>query len=206
VETTTLDDALDSFAIPPPDYLKLDIEGAELEVLRASPRALASVLVLKTEVAFIPARRGQPLAMDVDVFLRGCGFRLVDLVQPIHWRQGSYVAHPQLERKGIPYSRGQIAQGDFLYFRDPDAIPSDDVPRCLRAAVLSMAHGFFDYGWALIARPEVERHLRERYALDPALAVRSASRALGQRVWAEAFSSHLRRVVTFLRSARALAG
>ncbi len=206
VETTTLDEALDRFTIPLPDYLKLDIEGAELEVLRSSPRALASTLVLKTEVAFIPMRRNQPLATDVDVFLRGCGFRLVDLVAPAHWRRNSYVAHPQLATEGIPYSRGQIAHGDFLYFKDPDAIPCDDVPRCIRAAVLSMAYGFFDYGWALIARPEVARHLRDGYGLDPGQAIRTASRALGQRVWAEASSCHLRSVVTCVRSAKALAG
>jgi FkbM family methyltransferase len=205
VETMTLDDALTRFAIPAPHYLKLDIEGAELEVLSSSPRALASTLVLKTEVAFLPMRRDQPLATDVDLFLRGHGFHLIDLVEPVHWRRGSYVAHPQLTAEGVPYSRGQIAHGDFLYFKEPDAIPSADVPSALRAAVLSMAHGFFDYASALLARPEVERHLRERYQLDPTRAVRSASLALGRRVWANAFSEHLRRIVTFLRSAKAIA-
>ena len=204
-KTMTLDDALTRFAIPAPHYLKLDIEGAELEVLSSSPRALSSTLVLKTEVAFVPMRRGQPLATDVDLFLRGHGFQLHRPRRAGALATQGRTSRIRSSRPQGPLFPGQIAHGDFLYFREPDAIPSAEVPSVLRAAVLAMAHGFFDYASALLAKPEVERHLREHYRLDWTRVVRSASLALGRRAWASAFSEHLRRIVTFLRSAKVIA-
>ncbi len=200
VETMTIDDAISRFAISPPHYLKLDIEGAELEVLASGQSALASTLVLKTEVSFIPMRRDQPLATDIDAFMRGRGFHLVDFVRAVHWRRKSYVAHPHLMRDGIPYSRGEIAHGDYLYFRAPDTIPIDDAALSFRAAVLAMAHGFFDYASALLERPAVARYLKERYRLDWSTALDDVSLTLGRRVWAQSFSEHVRMIGTLLRS------
>lgn len=204
VTTTTLDEALERYAIPSPHYLKLDIEGIELEVLSSAPRAVEAALVVKTEVSFLEMRKRQPLATDVDLFLRDRGFRLVDLVAPTHWRRNSHVGHPQLDARGVPYSRGELAQGDFLYFKEPDASGPLGLQRTLQAATLAMAHGFFDYAGALLGRAEVARHLRERYGVEPPEALRSASLAFGRRAWAEAFAVHLRRIATFLRSANAL--
>jgi FkbM family methyltransferase len=204
VETMTLDDALGRYSVPAPHYLKLDIEGAELEVLSSAPRTIEHLLVIKTEVGFLPMRKNQPLATDLDQFLRERGFQLVDFVRPAHWRRGSNISHPQLSGGRIPYSRGELAHGDFLYFKRADLIPPDAVATAVRAAVLSMAHGYFDYANALLTRPAVASQLREQYRLDVADALRSASLRFGRRVWAEAFATHLRRMVTFLRSTHAL--
>jgi FkbM family methyltransferase len=56
------------------DYLKMDVQGAELDILRGAQRVLASVLVVHTEVAFVPMYRDQPLFADVDAELRRHGF------------------------------------------------------------------------------------------------------------------------------------
>jgi FkbM family methyltransferase len=200
VDTMTIDEAIARFELPPPHYLKLDIEGAELEVLASGEKALTSTLALKTEVSFIPMRRQQPLATDVDVFLRDRGFHLVDFIRAVHWRRNSYVPHPHLTRGRIPYSRGEIAHGDYLYFREPDTIPTDDAPLSLRAAVLAMTHGFFDYASALLERPSVSRYLSERYRLNSRDALEDVSLHFGRRVWAQSFSEHLKLIVTFLRS------
>ena len=52
VETETLDSILVHFDLSPPEYLKLDIEGVELEVLKSSPITLNHALAVKVEVAY----------------------------------------------------------------------------------------------------------------------------------------------------------
>jgi hypothetical protein len=56
------------------DYLKLDVQGAEIDVLRGATEVLKSVLVVQTEVEFVPMYVGQPLFGDVDQALRNAGF------------------------------------------------------------------------------------------------------------------------------------
>ena len=53
-----------------PAYMKLDTEGLEMEVLQGAPRVLSQVVALKVEVSFLPFRRGQPLAADMDLYIR----------------------------------------------------------------------------------------------------------------------------------------
>jgi FkbM family methyltransferase len=58
------------------DYLKLDIQGAELDVLRGATNRLKRVVVVNTEVEFVPLYKDQPLFADVDAYLRSQGFLL----------------------------------------------------------------------------------------------------------------------------------
>jgi hypothetical protein len=71
LQTKRLDDIPEAAAA---DYLKMDVQGAELDILRGAARALSSVLVVQTEVAFVEMYRGQPLFADVDAELRRHGF------------------------------------------------------------------------------------------------------------------------------------
>lgn len=73
VRTVRLDDIPEAAGT---DYLKLDVQGAELMVLQGATRVLRDVLVIHTEVEFIPMYRGQPLFAEVDAFLRSQGFLL----------------------------------------------------------------------------------------------------------------------------------
>ncbi len=56
------------------DYLKLDVQGAEVDVLLGAKRLLKSVVVVHTEVEFVPLYTDQPLFADVDQLLRQHGF------------------------------------------------------------------------------------------------------------------------------------
>jgi FkbM family methyltransferase len=73
IETRRLDDVAEAKNA---DYLKLDVQGAELDIIRGAPAALESVLIVHTEVEFIPVYVDQPLFGDVDVALRAAGFWL----------------------------------------------------------------------------------------------------------------------------------
>ena len=79
VDTQTLDDALARFEIGTPAYLKVDVEGMEKAIFEGGPRTLDRVLAVRTEVAFMRTRHGQPLYHEIDALLRRHGllpFRL----------------------------------------------------------------------------------------------------------------------------------
>lgn len=73
VSTTRLDDIQE---IPDIDFVKLDIQGAELMVLQNGMLKLERALVIQTEAAFLPLYQNQPLFADQHIFLREHGFEL----------------------------------------------------------------------------------------------------------------------------------
>jgi FkbM family methyltransferase len=90
------------------DYLKVDVQGAELDVLRGGQQLLARVSVCELEVSFLEIYKNQPLFSEVDTYMREQGFVLVDL-ERIWWK-----------RKDVPLElqvRGQLAYGDATYVR-----------------------------------------------------------------------------------------
>ncbi len=59
------------------DFLKIDVEGMEYEVLEGAGDLLADTSVIKVEVCFIPFRKNQKLFSHVDLLLRSFGFDLL---------------------------------------------------------------------------------------------------------------------------------
>jgi len=76
VKTTKLDDT----GIKEVDFLKLDIQGAELDAINGASTLLSHALVVHTEIEFIPMYKGQALFGDIDVALRRNGFMFLNFV------------------------------------------------------------------------------------------------------------------------------
>lgn len=74
MKTRRLDDLLPELPGSRADFLKLDVQGFELAVLRGATAVLKETLVVHTEVEFVPMYENQPLFAEVDQFLRGLGF------------------------------------------------------------------------------------------------------------------------------------
>jgi len=105
VQTRRLDDVLPPGAV---DFLKLDVQGAELMVLDSGRQTLARTAVVHCEVEFAPIYAGQPLYPQIQTLLSGYGFELIDLLVPVRY---GYVTPP-----------GQSAQdrllwADAIFFR-----------------------------------------------------------------------------------------
>src|SRR5207302_505483 len=56
------------------DFLKIDVQGSELDVFKGARRRLQSAVAIHTEISFIPLYRDQPAFGTVDTFLRMMGF------------------------------------------------------------------------------------------------------------------------------------
>jgi len=78
VEVARLDD-LDVVRPGERAFLKLDVQGAELEVLRGAARTLAAVRVVEAELSAVELYDGQALLGEVVEHLRGSGFDLIGL-------------------------------------------------------------------------------------------------------------------------------
>jgi FkbM family methyltransferase len=73
VETVSLDRFTADHEIRDVDFIKIDIQGAELEVFQGGGRALRDLVALVTEVEFVPLYVDQPLFGDVCRFLSDQG-------------------------------------------------------------------------------------------------------------------------------------
>lgn len=71
VPTHRLDDIADINSI---DFLKIDVQGYELEIFKNGETKLANCLVIHTEVSFVPLYRNMPSIGDIDTYLRSHGF------------------------------------------------------------------------------------------------------------------------------------
>ncbi|MHC4114907.1 MAG: FkbM family methyltransferase [Planctomycetota bacterium] len=56
------------------DYLKIDVQGAEVDVFNGAENLLADIMIVHTEVEFVPLYIDQPLFAEVDQALRKHGF------------------------------------------------------------------------------------------------------------------------------------
>lgn len=109
------------------DVMKLDVEGAELDILRGLGKDFEKKLIcISTEAYFRSWAKGSPTFADLDMFLRTRGFVLYDL--PIfRWEKKS--TSPYMFTDGIfgPTDRGQVVFTQALYFKD--AVAEFNVPR-----------------------------------------------------------------------------
>ena len=86
VETTTIDDWAEKNDVKDIVFLRLDIQGNELNVLKASPKTLSTVKAILTEVEFVEAYEGQYLFEDVKTWLEAQRFELdVLFTDPGRW-------------------------------------------------------------------------------------------------------------------------
>lgn len=111
LETANVDClALDSLQITKVDFLKIDIQGAENDVLKGASSALEKVLGVEIEVEFLDLYRGQPLFGEVCTTLAEAGFEFFDFVNLQRWERSALRGY------------GQCVFGDALFLKTPEEI------------------------------------------------------------------------------------
>lgn len=86
--TRTLDSVLSEHAFPRVDMLKLDVQGAELEVLKGASQALRQAEALLMETSLVPVNAGAPAFAEVIEFVTQRGFRLFDFCSQVRRKDG----------------------------------------------------------------------------------------------------------------------
>jgi len=68
------------------DFIKLDTQGSELDILKGSDKILRSPLIgLEIEMEFISLYKDQPLFGDVVNFLGSKNFQFIDFIHLQRW-------------------------------------------------------------------------------------------------------------------------
>lgn len=93
------------------DFIKLDIQGGELDALKGAEKSLTNCLGVEVEVEFLPIYKNQPLYSDVTSYLQKHDFEFIDFLRICRW-----------ERNNIYTNLGQAAWGDGLYLKTPEFI------------------------------------------------------------------------------------
>lgn len=157
VETVSLDEWAQESGLRI-DFVKLDTQGSELDILRGGARALRDVSMVEVEVEFSELYEGQPLFADVDAYLRDCGFMLWDLKTLGHYRVG----------ESSDISAGQLFWSQAYYVRRKLQDPA-------KALTMAAAWGFPDLveaisyaGRTQTGRSEVCLDLRPDNVSEPA--------------------------------------
>jgi FkbM family methyltransferase len=160
IETKSMADWAREAGVTAIDFCKLNIQGAELEVLRAAGPLLDSVLGIVAEQTFNPTYLGAPLFGEVYEFIRGAGFTLFDVIgmnrvarthSPIHITEDRIFS-----LKGV-WPHHQLLEGHFLYYRDPilaaghSGSVAAEVEQCIKLACIAELFGQVEFAFELLS-------------------------------------------------------
>ena len=145
----TLDEALQGAGIKDADFIKIDTQGSELDILKGAASSLNRLCGIELEVEFVALYRGQALFRDIDAFLDAHGFQLIDLRRAL-WKRKSFTDY---------IGRGQLVFADALYLRKAEvllnalALETDQgaaAGKIAKAIVVAMVYRLPDYAVDLL--------------------------------------------------------
>jgi len=137
LQTHKLDDIKELDRI---DFLKIDIQGGELDAFRNATRHLANVAIIETEVSFVTLYDGQPGLGEIDVELRRQGF------MPHCFSEVKRCPIAPLVLNNNPrQALNQVLEADMVYvkdFREPGSL--DDMQVKTMCFIATVCYGSFD--------------------------------------------------------------
>ena len=164
LQTKRLDDVK---ALQPIDFVKMDIQGAELTVLQHGLQVLQRCIAIQLEISFIALYENQPTFGQVDVWMRANGFVPHCFVEMKKWSISPMIRNNNFR---IPFN--QLLEADIVYIRDPLGASSWTDEQLRKLAVLAHdCFSSFDLAFYLILE------LNRRYP-DPAAIAKSRDRYL----------------------------
>lgn len=180
IDLDTLDNLLAGKPELLPDFLKIDVEGGELEVLKGARQALAqSILGLRVETSFVEMQLGRPLLWEVDAFLRQEGFVLFHLGRN-HWVRTNRL-------HGFS-SAPQLIWGDAVYFLTRESFikrlaackETERTALLAKFIVILVRYGIHDYAWDIIEAAHTAKLVPDAFADQLKVLV---SKSLDTSVW-----------------------
>lgn len=110
VETKRLDDIEEIDRL---DFLKIDIQGAELSVFKSGCHKLSNAVVIQTEISFMTLYEKQPAFGEIDIELRAQGFVPHCFAAVKHWPIAPFKFEQTPTRP-----LNQLLEADLVYVRD----------------------------------------------------------------------------------------
>lgn len=111
IKTVALDDIED---MARPDFLKMDVQGAELEILNAGQETLSEAVAIMPEIRFFQIYEKEPMFGELDTALRKMGFMLLKILPGATLR----IISSHIHRLRPVMTRSQMIDADAIYVRD----------------------------------------------------------------------------------------
>ena len=185
VPTKRLDDVVEEFHICDPAYMKIDVQGMEIDVFQGAIKTISeSIVCIRTEVNFFPMYEGLPLFAEIDQFLRRYGFVPMTFLEIHEWRRSTRQKLPNIDRNPMPYSKGQMIHGDILYMLSPEFFSSLDenqIKRQIRLGIISVCYDLFDHAEVIFKKPNIRNYCRNICNEDPLFILHCLSQKKAQK-------------------------
>ena len=111
------------------DFIKLDIQGGELNALKGLEESLNNCLGMEIEVEFSEIYKSQPLFGDVHNFLESKGFYFFDFISLNRWERNSH------------NNFGRCIWGDGLWMKELKTFNTSDTEIYLKYAAICSIYG-----------------------------------------------------------------
>jgi FkbM family methyltransferase len=138
VNSTTLDRLAEDDRLGDADFIKLDTQGTEYEILTCANRVLEHALMVEVEVEFVEMYLGQKLAFDIEKLMHDKGFDLLFL---------NRVFVGRIDYDGP--TRGQLSFADALFGLRFERALELPIGKLVRYIVLLVQYGHIDTAYAL---------------------------------------------------------
>jgi len=129
------------------DFIKADVQGYELEVLRGGVEAVSQSIGCELEVSFIEIYKNQPLFADIDQWMRSKGYFLADL-ERFWWHRAT--APVEIQR------RGTLAYGNAVYLKNEIFQPQDRTVG-IKSAIICVATGLNELAYEIVLQGHLHR-------------------------------------------------
>jgi FkbM family methyltransferase len=148
------------------DFLKLNVQGAELEILKGASSIIDSAIGLMVEVSFVESYKERPFFADIDKWLRDHDFTFFDLIGHHYMgRANSPITARHLP--GLYGLYGQLIEGHGIYLRDPIDMQRKGLEigrfsknKLLKLAAFSELFGQAEYAFELLLWVASELEMR----------------------------------------------
>ncbi|CAN2048448.1 hypothetical protein GMMP1_580022 [Candidatus Magnetomoraceae bacterium gMMP-1] len=117
VECITIESVLKKSGISAPDYIKIDAQGGDLEVLKGLEHLIKDVLLIRLEVLFVPLYYGAPSIGMIDEYMKSNNFRLLS----IESKSPRSIRSRNIDQK-IVSDKGELVWGDLIYAKEFESI------------------------------------------------------------------------------------
>lgn len=157
-------------SLPAPDFIKIDVQGMEMDVFNGGVENFENCIGVRTEVYFRKLYENQPLFPDIDIFMRSIGMIPIMFLEFHSWRRTTKKKYPKLASGKMAFSRGEMMHSDILYLKDPEYLKSDSIEqikKCIKAALVGIAYKQYDYSFNILSKKEIREFFIGRTTLDP---------------------------------------
>tara|TARA_Y100001958_G_C21103551_1_gene452747 strand:+ start:95 stop:961 length:867 start_codon:yes stop_codon:yes gene_type:complete len=140
-ETITLDTFVDKYNINDVDFIKADVQGAELDIFKGGKNVLKNVIKIICEVEFLPIYENQPLFGDICNFLNQNDFMFNKFLG-----FAGRTLRPLVAKEG-PNAISQCMYSDAVFIHHIEKVQNLNDEKLLKLSLLSAIYNSIDLAY-----------------------------------------------------------